>query len=101
VESNLDCHYCWAFDNRVKGMTEDVARRSIDWLHFSPDVQKIMADYWKKVGFNVSTYIIPRVDVIISGVYSDKPAANESSIRSSGVANKKRCSPLTRMSSRR
>ena len=30
---NLDCHYCWAFDNNVKGMTEDVARRSIDWLH--------------------------------------------------------------------
>lgn len=32
---NLDCHYCWAFDNSVKGMTEDVARRSIDWLHAS------------------------------------------------------------------
>ncbi|MGA3235046.1 MAG: radical SAM protein [Bryobacteraceae bacterium] len=30
---NLDCHYCWAFDNRVAGMTEDIARRSIDWLH--------------------------------------------------------------------
>ncbi|MGA7629340.1 MAG: radical SAM protein [Terriglobales bacterium] len=30
---NLDCWYCWSFDNRVKGMTEDVARRSIDWLH--------------------------------------------------------------------
>ena len=30
---NLDCHYCWAYDNRVHGMTEDVARRSIDWLH--------------------------------------------------------------------
>ncbi len=30
---NLDCHYCWAFDNRVKGMTEDTAKRSIDWLH--------------------------------------------------------------------
>jgi MoaA/NifB/PqqE/SkfB family radical SAM enzyme len=30
---NLDCHYCWAFDNHVKGMTEDTARRSIDWLH--------------------------------------------------------------------
>jgi len=30
---NLDCHYSWAFDNRVKGMTEDVAKRSIDWLH--------------------------------------------------------------------
>ena len=30
---NLDCHYCWAFDNNVKGMTEDVARHSIDWLH--------------------------------------------------------------------
>ncbi len=30
---NLDCHYCWAFDNRVKGMSEDTARRAIDWLH--------------------------------------------------------------------
>ena len=30
---NLDCWYCWAFNNQVKGMTEDVAQRSIDWLH--------------------------------------------------------------------
>ncbi len=30
---NLDCHYCWAYDNRVKGMSEDTARRSVDWLH--------------------------------------------------------------------
>jgi MoaA/NifB/PqqE/SkfB family radical SAM enzyme len=30
---NLDCWYCWSFDNKVKGMTEDVAKRSIDWLH--------------------------------------------------------------------
>jgi MoaA/NifB/PqqE/SkfB family radical SAM enzyme len=30
---NLDCHYCWSYNNRVKGMTEDTARRSIDWLH--------------------------------------------------------------------
>jgi MoaA/NifB/PqqE/SkfB family radical SAM enzyme len=30
---NLDCWYCWSFDNRVKGMREDVARRSIDWLY--------------------------------------------------------------------
>lgn len=30
---NLECHYCWAFNNQVKGMTEDAARRSIDWLH--------------------------------------------------------------------
>jgi MoaA/NifB/PqqE/SkfB family radical SAM enzyme len=29
---NLDCHYCWAYNNAVKGMTEDTARRSIDWL---------------------------------------------------------------------
>jgi MoaA/NifB/PqqE/SkfB family radical SAM enzyme len=29
---NLDCHYCWAFNNGVKGMSEEVARRSIDWL---------------------------------------------------------------------
>jgi len=32
---NLDCHYCWAFDNRVHGMTEEIARRSIDWLRDS------------------------------------------------------------------
>jgi len=30
---NLDCHYCWAFDNSVKGMTEDVTKRSVDFLH--------------------------------------------------------------------
>lgn len=30
---NLDCHYCWSFNNSVKGMTEETARRSIDWLH--------------------------------------------------------------------
>ena len=30
---NLDCWYCWAFDNRVKGMSEDIARRSIDRLY--------------------------------------------------------------------
>ena len=30
---NLDCHYCYSYDNRVKGMTEEVARASIDWLH--------------------------------------------------------------------
>lgn len=29
---NVDCHYCPSFNNRVPGMTEDVARRSIDWL---------------------------------------------------------------------
>jgi MoaA/NifB/PqqE/SkfB family radical SAM enzyme len=29
---NLDCHYCYSYDNRVKGMTEAVARASIDWL---------------------------------------------------------------------
>jgi MoaA/NifB/PqqE/SkfB family radical SAM enzyme len=30
---NLDCHYCYSYDNRVKGMNEQVARASIDWLH--------------------------------------------------------------------
>ncbi len=29
---NLDCHYCYSFDNRVTGMSEDTARRAIDWL---------------------------------------------------------------------
>jgi MoaA/NifB/PqqE/SkfB family radical SAM enzyme len=30
---NLDCHYCWSFNNTVKGMSESTARQSIDWLH--------------------------------------------------------------------
>jgi MoaA/NifB/PqqE/SkfB family radical SAM enzyme len=30
---NLDCWYCWAYNNKVKGMTEDTARQTIDWLH--------------------------------------------------------------------
>src|SRR5579864_3090455 len=30
---NLDCWYCWAYNNKVKGTTEDIARRSIDWLY--------------------------------------------------------------------
>jgi len=30
---NLDCHYCWAYNNQVPGMTEDVAKRSVDWLY--------------------------------------------------------------------
>ncbi len=29
---NLECHYCWAFNNSVKGMTEPVARAALDWL---------------------------------------------------------------------
>jgi hypothetical protein len=33
---NLDCHYCWSYDNRVKGVTEDTARRAIDWLESTP-----------------------------------------------------------------
>lgn len=30
---NLACEYCWAYDNHVEGMSEEVAKRSIDWLH--------------------------------------------------------------------
>ncbi len=30
---NIDCHYCWAYNNKTPGMTEEMARRSIDWLH--------------------------------------------------------------------
>jgi len=33
---NLDCHYCWSYDNRIKGMTEDTAKRAIDWLETTP-----------------------------------------------------------------
>ncbi len=30
---NIDCWYCWSFNNKVRGMSEDIARRSIDWLY--------------------------------------------------------------------
>jgi MoaA/NifB/PqqE/SkfB family radical SAM enzyme len=30
---NIDCWYCWSYNNKTEGMTEDVARRAIDWLH--------------------------------------------------------------------
>jgi pyruvate-formate lyase-activating enzyme len=30
---NIDCWYCWSFNNKITGMSEDVARRAIDWLH--------------------------------------------------------------------
>jgi MoaA/NifB/PqqE/SkfB family radical SAM enzyme len=33
---NLDCHYCWSYDNRIKGMTESTACRAIDWLYSTP-----------------------------------------------------------------
>ncbi|MGB9435074.1 MAG: radical SAM protein, partial [Candidatus Acidiferrum sp.] len=33
---NLDCHYCWSYDNRVKGMNEETSRRAIDWLESTP-----------------------------------------------------------------
>jgi MoaA/NifB/PqqE/SkfB family radical SAM enzyme len=65
---NLDCHYCWSYNNRIKGMTEDVARRSIDWLHsigsrvlalmggeplLRPDFIHKVVDYASKKGFFV------------------------------------------------
>ncbi|MGA7626399.1 MAG: radical SAM protein [Candidatus Acidiferrales bacterium] len=33
---NLDCHYCWSYDNHVKGMTENTGVRAIDWLYDTP-----------------------------------------------------------------
>lgn len=33
---NLGCHYCWAWDNDTPGMTEETAKRAIDWLHSTP-----------------------------------------------------------------
>lgn len=30
---NLDCHYCWSYENSVHGMSEPTAKTSIDWLH--------------------------------------------------------------------
>jgi MoaA/NifB/PqqE/SkfB family radical SAM enzyme len=30
---NIDCHYCFQFDNKRQGMSWETAKRSIDWLH--------------------------------------------------------------------
>jgi MoaA/NifB/PqqE/SkfB family radical SAM enzyme len=63
---NLDCHYCYSYDNRVKGITEEVARASIDWLHSTtcrvlalmggevmlrPKLVHKIVDYARKKGF--------------------------------------------------
>ena len=29
---NIDCHYCWQYDNQLPGMSLDTAKSSIDWL---------------------------------------------------------------------
>lgn len=29
---NVNCYYCYTWDNKVKGMTLDTAKKSIDWL---------------------------------------------------------------------
>src|SRR3972149_3090799 len=65
---NLDCHYCWAYNNAVKGMTEEMARRSVDWLEslgnrvlalmggeplLRPDFVHKVTDYAAKKGFFV------------------------------------------------
>ncbi len=65
---NLDCHYCWAYNNAVKGMTEETARHSIDWLEsignrvlalmggeplLRPDFVHKVTDYAAKKGFFV------------------------------------------------
>ena len=43
---NLDCWYCGAFNNKVKGMTEDVARRSIDWLYDTAGLIQLKGPPW-------------------------------------------------------
>src|SRR6266404_4605088 len=30
---NLDCWYCRSYNNKINGMTENIAKRSIDWLY--------------------------------------------------------------------
>ena len=29
---NVDCHYCWQYNNKLPGMTLETAKSSIDWL---------------------------------------------------------------------
>ena len=47
---------------------------SIDWLHFSKDVQEVMTDYWKKI------------DTLLWGrkTYDFSVAMNPSSVKKSG-----------------
>jgi len=39
---------------------------SLDWLHFSPDVQRVMADYWK----NVDTILMGRKTYAVAAAQS-------------------------------
>jgi uncharacterized Fe-S cluster-containing radical SAM superfamily protein len=32
---NVNCYYCYTWDNQVRGMTLDVAKKSMDWLKTS------------------------------------------------------------------
>lgn len=34
---NIDCHYCFDFDNKMPGMTWETAKSSIDWLYTTGD----------------------------------------------------------------
>ncbi len=51
---------------------------SIDWLHFSPDVQRVMVDYWKSV------------DTILMGRKTYAVAAAQSGGAKSGATSRKR-----------
>jgi len=65
---NLDCHYCWAYNNSVRGLSEPMARKSVDWLEsmgnrvlalmggeplLRPDFVHKITDYATKKGFFV------------------------------------------------
>src|SRR5271165_2217072 len=62
---NLDCWYCWSYNNNVKGMTEDVARRSIDWLHDNGCwcwLSWVASLFFARISFTKSSITRPRRD---------------------------------------
>ena len=60
------------------------AHGAIDWLHFSKDVQQVMADYWK------------RIDAILMGRKTyDFAAAQNSAQKAKNTKNAKRRAPST------
>jgi MoaA/NifB/PqqE/SkfB family radical SAM enzyme len=57
---NLDCHYCWAFDNKVKGMTEDTDAAKKDfWIYLPTNARLLRTNVIDKLAdAGISTFNI-------------------------------------------
>jgi MoaA/NifB/PqqE/SkfB family radical SAM enzyme len=86
-ECNIDCHYCFDFDNKMEGMTLETAMQSIDWLKsvgcrvvgimggeplLRRDFVLKMVDYGSRNGFFV---YLPTNGILMTEDFIDKAGA--------------------------